>query len=283
MNLIEQTEEKKRKIITELMEYNAPNIQELSELFNITVEIKLGQEEEYLGTSKLGGLPDLPKGWEWPTCKGKFMTFFAQINFAEIPEHPELEDIIPKEGIIYFFVFLDSPGKEFFDSKDQSEVSVLFFNGSEDKLSKQDFPNTLPDRYKIEEQQICYGLEYSFPCDEEDLSYTDKTFNFTEETINALVDLSPDFNKFSAQLLGYPWCINANPIDHWSGVYDDTHSHDLGGSKDPRKGWVNLLSIDFLNFTFFEEISWSKGFWGIRKEDLKRLNFDNVMLQFQNS
>ncbi len=292
MNLIKQTEEKKKKVVDELIQCNIPNIDDFSKLISIAVSIVHGYTEEpYLGMSKFGGLPDLPRSLEWPKYKEKFMTFFAQINFQEIPRHPELS-MIPEQGIVYFFVFLDSPGEEFFGSKNYSEVSVLFFNGSEDKLLSQDFPETLPDRYKIEEQPICYHLEYSIPCAEEDLCFTDKTFDFTEETLDLLVDLNEEINKLPAQLLGYPWCINADPVDHWAGVYQNAISQNLIDSKlnsyersetDFRRGWINLLSIDFLSFAFFEEISWSKGFWGIRREDLKRLNFDNVILELQNS
>jgi uncharacterized protein YwqG len=292
MNLIKQTEEKKRKVVDELMQRDIPNIQEFLELINITISIEPGYiEEAYLGMSKFGGRPDLPKSFEWPKHEGKFMTFFAQVNFQEIDRHPELS-LIPEDGIIYFFVFLDSSEKEFFASKDLSEVSVLFFNGSEDKLLNQDFPDTLPEKYKIAEQPICFDLEYSVPCGEEDLCLTDKIFNFTEETVDRVYDLSDELNKLPAQMLGYPSCINAVPVDHWAGVYQSAISQNLIDHKlnsyersetDFRRGWINLLSIDFLSFSFFEEISWSKGFWGIRREDLERLNFDNVILEFQNS
>ena len=37
-----------------------------------------------LGTSKLGGLPDLPPTLAWPTCKEVPMMFLAQINLQKV-------------------------------------------------------------------------------------------------------------------------------------------------------------------------------------------------------
>jgi len=56
-----------------------------------------------LGVSRLGGLPDLPPGAEWPrTPDGRPMSFLAQLNLAEAqgvrPETP-----LPPGGQLYFF------------------------------------------------------------------------------------------------------------------------------------------------------------------------------------
>jgi uncharacterized protein YwqG len=290
MDFLDRAEENKREVISKLIEYEVPNIQEFSELVSITVSIDFGSgEETWLGKSRFGGTPDLPRSLEWPQYKGKFMTFFAQINFAEIPEHPELA-ILPEDGIFYFFVFLDSPGNEYFGSKSPSEVAVLFFNGSEDKLLQQDFPDTLPEQYRIEEIPIFYDLKYSVPCSEADLCLTDKEFDFTDELSDWMCDLSNEFNKFSAQILGFPTGICAEPVDGWSSDYQcaflqNSNIHELppseGEERELRKGWVNLLSIDFMSFPLLEEISECKGYWGIRREDLQRLNFNRVCLDIQ--
>ncbi len=51
--------------------------------------------------SKIGGLPYLPKGVEYPaTFEGKELFFLAQINFSEIPP---LEPF-PSEGILQFYI-----------------------------------------------------------------------------------------------------------------------------------------------------------------------------------
>lgn len=57
-----------------------------------------------IGTSKLGGCPDLPKGQPWFINEetGAPMSFLAQINLAEI--HPfDVNQELPTNGMLYFF------------------------------------------------------------------------------------------------------------------------------------------------------------------------------------
>jgi len=51
--------------------------------------------------SKFGGLPYLPKGFEYPkTCDGKYLFLLAQLNFDEIPPL----DGFPDRGILQFYI-----------------------------------------------------------------------------------------------------------------------------------------------------------------------------------
>lgn len=53
-----------------------------------------------VGSSRIGGLPDLPKDIAWPQYKnGKPLAFLAQINLGEIPSGSPL----PESGILWFF------------------------------------------------------------------------------------------------------------------------------------------------------------------------------------
>lgn len=75
----------------------------------------LGQEDySTLGNSRIGGLPDLPKLWNYPIYKNnKFPRFIAQINFDEF-EHTN--NLLPKSGIMYFFE----------GSTDNNEIVILY-------------------------------------------------------------------------------------------------------------------------------------------------------------
>ena len=44
-----------------------------------------GRMPSALGTSRLGGDPDLPEGTEWPRCKGKPQSFLAQVRVSDLP------------------------------------------------------------------------------------------------------------------------------------------------------------------------------------------------------
>ncbi len=72
-----------------------------------------------VGTSKIGGSPDLPKGYAWPKgkeCKAIYNDdtkgveaiagFLAQVNFAELA-HTQATRDLPKQGLLSFFAFQD--------------------------------------------------------------------------------------------------------------------------------------------------------------------------------
>jgi hypothetical protein len=55
-----------------------------------------------IGRTRLGGSPDLPRGFEWPARDGRELGFLGQMNLADIaavdPEAP-----LPREGLLLFF------------------------------------------------------------------------------------------------------------------------------------------------------------------------------------
>jgi uncharacterized protein YwqG len=66
--------------------------------------------------SRLGGLPALPPGIDWPrqTVSGSPLHFLAQIDLAELPSTPlygalgqQKSPGLPRSGVIYFFADLD--------------------------------------------------------------------------------------------------------------------------------------------------------------------------------
>ena len=69
------------------------------------------------GNSRLGGLPDLPDGAEWPTTttawgerKACAAAFFGQVNFAEIPPLGPPSPL-PSSGLMHLFVdYIESAG-----------------------------------------------------------------------------------------------------------------------------------------------------------------------------
>lgn len=104
------------------------------------IEIKIQNNESVnLWQSKFGGLPYLPKGFEYPkACDGKYLFFLAQINFSEVPPL----DGFPDRGILQFYIADDEPyGLEFGNSADVDNPTV------EDRFKIMYFPQ--PD-FKIE-------------------------------------------------------------------------------------------------------------------------------------
>lgn len=73
--------------------------------------------EPSAGASKLGGAPDLPAGWDWPTAefdvvgshefagpRGELaLPFIAQIRLSEVPPCLDRQGLLPRVGMLYFF------------------------------------------------------------------------------------------------------------------------------------------------------------------------------------
>ncbi|MDQ3928497.1 MAG: YwqG family protein, partial [Chloroflexota bacterium] len=94
-----------------------------------------------IGTSKLGGLPDLPEDAEWPEWNGEPLAFIAQINLEEAAPY-DLEHLLPMTGMLYFFydARLETWGDR---SEDRGGARVLYFAGDVAGIRQTPFPETL--------------------------------------------------------------------------------------------------------------------------------------------
>ena len=76
--------------------------------------------------SKFGGLPYLPKGFEYPkSSDGEYLYLLAQINFTEVPH---LEGF-PDRGILQFYVAADEDfyGLDFDNPTKQDKFRIVYF------------------------------------------------------------------------------------------------------------------------------------------------------------
>ncbi len=55
-----------------------------------------------LGTTRLGGLPDLPSGVAWPVVDGVLLEFVGQFQLADLAPY-DVEGRLPPTGMLYFF------------------------------------------------------------------------------------------------------------------------------------------------------------------------------------
>lgn len=104
--------------------------------------LEVSDESIPVGTSKLGGRPDLPKGTAWPTGhEDQPFAFLAQINCAEAATHDE-EHILPTTGLLSFFY---QPDDRYLDLAHWNPKNVRVLYTESAKLSRLEFPASLPD------------------------------------------------------------------------------------------------------------------------------------------
>jgi hypothetical protein len=63
-----------------------------------------------LGTSRMGGEPDLPRGSAWPRCKGRKQSFMAQVRVKDLPR--SARELRRAGGLLLFFTDVElEPGE----------------------------------------------------------------------------------------------------------------------------------------------------------------------------
>jgi len=75
-----------------LEEFSAPSV---------AFSLERGQDEA-VGKSKLGGIPDLPQDFRWQTRDGEATDFLLQINLAQASALDQTGSL-PKSGLLSFF------------------------------------------------------------------------------------------------------------------------------------------------------------------------------------
>ena len=122
------------------------------------VQIKLTDNDKpTLWQSKFGGLPYLPKGYDYPkAANGDYLYLLAQINFAEVPT---LEGF-PDKGILQFFIApSDSYGLDYDDPKLQNTFRVVYFADVE-----KDETNLVTDFSFLPEIEDIYTMPFEGCC-----------------------------------------------------------------------------------------------------------------------
>jgi len=237
-----------------------------------------GEGELPVGTSRIGGIPDLPPDWSWPYRRDYPLSFIAQINLAELP--PVAHESLPQQGILYFFyaaaAMYDDP--DFYGDKDTAKV--LYYSGDLADLSPRPEPPELHD-YEMAVFSPCtltYQVEWTVPPSESaDIERLGMSWNINCEDYKRYWDLflreherlciGPDDMKH--RLLGHP-----DPIQ---GDMQKDAARIARGTKDGT-AWRLLLQID-------SEEEKTGMMWGdvgriyfwIEKEALRNCDFTHVV------
>ena len=145
-----------------------------------------------IGSSKMGGLPDLPKDIDWfhRDATGTPMTFVCQINFAEVKPY-DANGELPDSGILYLFYDYSMDGTPWgFDPMDADGKIVYYYDGDLSKLERKKAPEN------IEENGCVFG-----------------TASLSFETV---LDL-PDLESFSGEALR----LSENDFDKYCDMLDE--------------------------------------------------------------
>ncbi len=275
-------------------EIRAPYAEEVKKLLRPYIRVytkKNDNDTLDIGKSKIGGLPDLPKGIDWPYSEedNQHMHFIAQFKLDEVAEYDK-EHLLPKTGYLFFFACYSEIGK------------VIYFEGKEKELEKKEIPETLkpkepsfwkkifkikPAKMVYDECQVNFEKQYSIPSWDSvyaDIVQKEKSIElkpvdaYSEKYLNEDVIIrKAEENVTNHHFLGYADGIqdsfqeihvNIEPDFNWENITIDQY-------KDFSK-WILLLQLDTDPNA---DMMWGDAgrlYYMIQKEDLKNHKFDKI-------
>ena len=189
----------------------ASHIEFLGSLAKPSVDIALGDMPAAPDTSRFGGHPYVPAGFEWPSHPEGEYRFLGQFNFAEIDNAP---DVLPRAGLLALFYAYDEDGEIFWG--DDGYVLGYYWDDTSDHIlieSPVDAPSPLQLRFEV-------GVDIPRS------PYMRDDWPFGED---ALYDLIDALEPASEYLLGYPSFTSLS--------YDPT----------PGPEWMSLLTVHSLH------------------------------------
>jgi len=167
-----------------------------------------------LGSSKLGGKPDLQSSRIWPLWKSSPMAFVGQVNLADIAAH-DAEGHLPHSGLLSFFCAVDGTAAGLLrEPNDPRSWVVSHFNGDLAALTRLPLPPKLAECLRFAACQPSFSREPTLP----DVGSREILgLRFSEVERQAYVDIqsSADVGYVSAmthRLLGYPYCFDRSPL-----------------------------------------------------------------------
>ncbi len=226
-----------------------------------------------VGSSKLGGLPDLPPDLAWPKWKTGYLAFVAQINLAELPVTESLPDV----GMLCFFYDREQSAWGF--DPNHKEGFRLWYFPEVSQLTRSVHPEaskfpcarvsfepflSLPDSSSASLRALLLALE-----DDE------KYFEFVQEH---------DGKAPQHQILGWPHVIQGEMTLECQLVTNGIYAGDASGYKDPRRKELERRVDDWTLLLQIDSDKNAKMMWGdagmlyvwIRREHLAAKSFDKA-------
>ncbi|MFC9416607.1 YwqG family protein [Bacillus mobilis] len=208
-----------------------------------------------IGSSKMGGVPDLPDSFEYPVHKGNPLQFIAQFNLNDL-QNVGMDHNLPKTGMLYFF----SIENYFEEDVNPTEAGrVLYYDVPVEQLQR-------ADGFQTNYSQCATTFELTYKLPElfiEDEADSDRFLQLLEELI-------PD-NYDNHQMFGEPFSVQ-DEVLHETGQYMDINPQQMtlllqidSDTKNCNMMWGDLGMLYFC----------------IGNEDLKNRRFENTCCVLQ--
>ena len=166
------------------------------------------RDEHPLGSARLGGLPDLPRGSQWPRVDGIPLMFAGQFELSDLATY-EAASSLPKVGRLAFFFDGMLTGYE--QGKTLDRCRVLYFDDPTDTLVRLDPPKDVAPQFQtFSSSAVAFDEVATLPAFEEIDGDEFPTIPAIEPIIDDFDDqetyreLRSEIVDHSTRLLGHP-------------------------------------------------------------------------------
>ncbi len=241
------------------------------------------EDESTVGTSKLGGNPDLPIGVPWPTSHSRPLDFLLQLNLAELPRR-FVEGALPERGWLYFFYDLERRPWGF-DVSHRHGWRVLFYDGDRKCLVRRSRPDSTEARLRPCQLFFFEGVYVNWPSLQDEKSRSDLHSLTNEGLFEAQVENSG--HRFLGNNHGGQGDMQVECQLASHGLYlcngrcpvlDHVKAEEI---KAGIRNWRFLLELGSDENAGLEWTAYGTLYFWIREEDLRNCEFSNVWAVFQ--
>ncbi|GAC1479286.1 MAG: YwqG family protein [Ktedonobacteraceae bacterium] len=236
----------------------------------------------HVGASKIGGLPDLAPGVEWPEWQGVPQSFVGQIRLEEVRQY-DVEKVLPAQGLLTFFY--NAKQDTYGEGVGDAGSWRIFFTEDTAHLKRTPTPQALPASSLFKASSLTFSSQLTLsaqpqlevpglPWTQADQQRYDPIFaQFGTDTS----DTTPRH-----QLLGHPLTLQDDMRLQCEtasqGITDNTNSPELA-SKALR--WQLLFQIDNDERIGMQWASSGLLYYWMTREDLQARNFEGSWLVLQ--
>ncbi len=236
-----------------------------------------------LGSSKLGGNPDLPVGISWPVNDGRPLDLLLQLNLAELPRR-FVESALPARGWLYFFYDLKQHPWGF-DVSHRHGWRVLFYDGDRKALGRRRRPDATDPVLRPCGLTFFEGIYVNWPSLQDEKSKSDLHSLTNEGLFQAQVENSGHRilgNNHGCQgdmQLESQWASHGVFLcDGRCPNFDHAKAEQLEAGI---RNWRFLLALHSDENAGLEWTGYGSLYFWIRDDDLRNCDFHNVWACFQ--
>lgn len=250
-----------------------------------------------IGSSRMGGMPDLPTGVDWPGWRNprsgrhQNLDFIAQISMTDVAQF-DCANVLPTNGLLFFFYDIENEPWGF-DPLDKGSSKVIYHPGAAVTLERRSPPAPTT---KIHACRRLAFHEHWTVRDSFD-NFSDNLFDddSADEIEEQLLDLFDEIESLSGsdrahQLLGNPRTVQ-NPMELecqlvTNGLYcGDSSAYKSQRAIELQSGadqWKLLLQVD----SDLDSSGWMWGdngriYYWIKESDLRSVHFNDTWMIFQ--